>query len=663
MPEGPAFVGRRSEIATLDQAWAAAAAGRRQVVFVVGEAGAGKSRLVAEACRGFADAGAAVLLGYCLSDQPVAYEPFRPAIRSLIGAVAQVVAPERRREVSDLLRSLVFPSDSRPASAPEYVPEHFEAVLEVLRGVATERPVVLVLEDLHWSTPSTLALLTWLVRRLRDGRVLILATARVTPPDRSESLLTTLSELHREPGVRRLDLVGFGTEDVARFVELEAQVASERATPIAPSLRHLTAGNPYFLQEICRDMRTRRGLGGDETSTPRVPDAVRELFAARLAQFTEQRREVVELAAVLGEAVRIPLLDAASPYPHETLSALEHAVDRGLLVPVPDEDGFRFPHALARQAVVDLIPPVRRAAHHARAAAAPEARSGRSLPEIQRLAHHFRNARGMQAKAHDYLVRAAELSAHSLAHDEAARYYEQAAELAGSTADRHRTALLAAECLQGAGRFQAARDACERVARESPDPSVRLAAAIGFEKMTALLGGDLRAVGFLGDALREHGVDLQDASYVKGLAGLGRALGRVGYTVDAVRLRDVAVSAARARGDDALLADVLHRGLWVAFGRPELAEGALEAAREASGLTRGSRSYQKLGGAAFFRCLLGQRIGSRPTSRRPRRTYTSPRSAPATTGSTTGRATPSTGPASSGATSPAPRRSPGTSSA
>ncbi len=610
VPEGPTFVGRLSEISILEQEWAVAASGRRRVVFVLGEAGAGKSRLVAEVCRGFTDAGAAVLLGYCLPDMPVAYEPFRPAILSLMDTAETVVAPDRLPEVVDLLRSLALPGDTRATVGAQYVHRRFEAVLDVLRGVSADRPVVLVLEDLHWATPSTLALLSWLIRRLREGRNLILATARTSPPDRSAPLLAALGELLREPGVRRLELGGLATEEVARFVELETHGALDRSTPSASSLRELTAGNPYLLHEICRDIRSPDTQARQGTPA-RVPEAVRGLFAARMATLPDDEREIVELAAVLGEPVLVPLLDKSLPSPEHTLVAIEHAVDLGLLFPVADESGFRFPHALARQAVVDLIPPVRLAAHHGRAAEALEERSGGSLPEVQQLANHYRNAHGTTGKARYYLMRAAELSARALAYDEAARYYEQAAELADSAADRHTATLLAADCLQGAGRFMAARDSWARVARGSSDPAVRLAAAIGFEKSTSLLGGDVRAVELLGDALREGGVNPSDTTHIKALAGLGRALGQLGEISDAVRLNSVVVPLARAIGDDALLVHVLHRGLWVAFGHPELSGGALEAARELSGLARNRRDYEALGGSAFFRCLLGQRTGNR----------------------------------------------------
>ena len=107
------------------------------------------------------------------------------------------------------------------------------------------------------------------------------------------------------------------------------------------------------------------------------------------------------------------------------MATLDRALDLGLLVAMPNEEGFGFPHALARQSVLDLTPPARSAEWHGRVADVLEARSGHTLPEVLRLAHHNLNAYGRLDRARHHLIGAAELAECSWAYAEAAQHYRQ----------------------------------------------------------------------------------------------------------------------------------------------------------------------------------------------------------------------------------------------
>ncbi len=149
------------------------------------------------------------------------------------------------------------------------------------------------------------------------------------------------------------------------MVVAEAGIDPARAPEMADRLLAQTAGNPFLLQEICRDLR-RRGDPGPAGSALHVPETVRELFGARIRAFPDAERRVLELSAVLGERFPTSLLEAVTASAVETMPALDRALDLGLLIPLPDEQGFGFPHALARQSVLDLTPPARLAAGHGR---------------------------------------------------------------------------------------------------------------------------------------------------------------------------------------------------------------------------------------------------------------------------------------------------------
>ena len=608
-PVGPTFVGRAEELRALDAAWRSCVSGRRQVVLVLGEAGAGKSRLVAEASVRLAGHGAAVLVGCCLPDAPVPYEPFRVPLSRLLEDLAGHDAGHDAEAVRALLAA---PGRGEaagpPAESSSSAPGALDAVVSVLWRASAGRPLILVVEDLHWATPSTLDLLGWIVERTPDAHLLILVTARNTRPDLSDALDGTLTELYRQPGVSALELSGLTTADIVRMVSVDAGVDPARAPGLADRLLAQTAGNPFLLQEICRDLR-RLGDAGASGSGIRVPESVRELYGSRIRQFPDAERRVLELSAVLGDRFPTSLLDAVTGSAAETMATLDRAIDLGLLVAVPQGEGFGFPHALARQSVLDLTPPARSAEWHGRVADVLEARSGHTLPEVLRLAHHNLNAYGRVDKARHHLIGAAQLADRSWAYAEAAQHYRHAAELSGTAAERHRLLLCSADALQSSGDYGAAREVAAGVASEAVDAGTRLAAATLVETEATLLGGDLHAVQLLMEALEQYPGDLRDPRYLRGLVGLSRGMGQVLDSPDAVRLYDVVLAEARRLGDSGTVGQVLQAGLPLAFGRPGHTHEALLAARELTGLAR-SGDAQKLGASGFFRCLLGLRSGS-----------------------------------------------------
>ena len=608
-PVGPTFVGRAEELRTIDRAWHSAVSGRRQVVLVLGEAGAGKTRLVAEASARLAENGAAVLVGCCMPDAPVPYEPFRGPLSRLIEDLALNDAGPELDAVRELL---AVPGRGEEVSLPEGGPDRasgsFDAVVSALRRASTVHPLILVVEDVHWATRSTLDLLGWIVRRAPDAHLLILITARNTRPDLSDALEGALTELYRQAGVTALELSGLTTDEIASMVARDADIDPARAPELADRLLAQTAGNPFLLQEICRDLRRR----GDEAATGsglRVPETVRELYGSRIRQFPDAERDVLELSAVLGDRFETSLLDAVTGSAIETMATLDRGIDLGLLVALPNEEAFGFPHALARQSVLDLTPPARSAEWHGRVADVLEARSGHTLSEVLRLAHHNLNAYGRVDRARQHLIGAAELAECSWAYAEAAQHYRSAAELAGTAAERHQLLLRSADALQSSGDYAAAREVAAGVAHEAVDAGTRLAAATLVETESTLLGGDLRAVQVLIEALGAYPRDLRDPLYLRGLVGLSRGMGQVLDSPDAVRLYDVVLAEARRLGDSVTVGEILRVGLPLALGRPGRTQEALLAARELTTLAR-SGDAGKLGSSGFFRCLLGLRAGN-----------------------------------------------------
>lgn len=589
----PTFVGRRAELDTLEQLWEAAVGGARQVAFLGGEPGAGKSRLLAEFCALLHRRGATVLLGTCVAELGPPYQPFVEPVEALLAAQ---VGP-------DVLGRIAGRAAMDDGPEPDTRRELYDAVVDAVRAVAASGPVVLALEDLHWSGTAGLQMLGHLVQRTAECTLLVLATHRTTAPERSAELTGAIAYLYRLDGVRRLDLAGLDTQDIAEYLTHEARLPAHRARVTAALLRDRTGGNPFLLRELVREAAG-RGAVPDGSAAPL---SVRDMVAGRLAPLSDPERQTLELAAVVGEEADLAtVLDASAWGTDTTLAALDTAVAFGLLEPVGPV--FRFPHALARQAVLDLMPATRRAREHLRVADLLESSTPPSERRTQRLAHHFAQAAalGCADRAVHHLTQAAQAATRSLAHEDAALWFEQAAAL--STDVRQRLLLEAAGAHLLGGDFARARALFAEVARAGA-PRDRLEAAIGFEAASWRPGlPGHRAVELLTEALRGVPHDATDPLYVRAMAGLGRALAFTGATQQAAELGRRSVALARALGDDALLAAALQASLWHGL-RPADTPAKLERATELSRLAHRTGDLGHLGPAAYFRAVIAYAQG------------------------------------------------------
>jgi DNA-binding CsgD family transcriptional regulator len=491
-------------------------------------------------------------------------------------------------------------------------------VVDALRAATAAGPLVLVLEDLHWAVPDGLQLLTYVVEHTADLPMLVLATHRTSPPERSPALLQALTGLYRLPGVQRLELPPLGVDDVAEFLEHETGKPPASLHAAAQALHRHTGGNPFFLREVWRDLAVHGGLAALRTGTIRAPESVRDTLEVRIDALAAPSRRLLELAAVLGDEVGLDLLLAmdsqtAAPGGAEAvLIGLDAAVELGLLEAVAGSGAdYRFPHALARQAVLDLMPPSRLAHSHALAVEVLERH-----PEVdrwvQRLAHHCAGARalGYGGRAVEYFVDAARLADRALAHEEAADLYEQAAALAELPDRRHELLLKAARSHFLAADFPRAMELDDRVF-EHGAPRERLAAAIGYEAASwHLAQWGHRAAELLTSALSGVDRDPTDPLYVRAISGLGRALAFSGAVGDAAALADRAIELGRALGRDDLLADVLQAGLNIgtAVGSSDV---RLARAEELTALALRTGDLGHLAVAGYQRASIGYLRGDR----------------------------------------------------
>ncbi|WP_395245461.1 ATP-binding protein [Agromyces sp. MMS24-K17] len=564
----PPFVARRQELHVLRSALADAEAGAGQAVFLSGDPGTGKSRLLARLGEEAHEAGAAVLAGACIQELGRPFEPFDQALAPLLDALGGDGDGDGG-ELPAMVRAALTARDA--ADAPPIAQDRLlDAAVDLLVDASRVHPIVVVLDDLHWAGEDALRLLTRLVVAVADARILVLAAFRSEPPDRSDPLAATVARLTHLPGVRRLPLLPFAPTDVAEFlVAAGSDIPPVEGSRPADALMELTGGNPFLVTATWREVLAALAA---PTGRMRTPESALELLAPRLAMLSEREVGVLRIAALLGQEVDIvELIAIADGSPDETFEAVDAIVRSGLLeAPARPEDPYRFPHAIARQVVLDPIPPSEATRLHARIARTLEARFPTAPRLVQRLAHHYAAARalGTGERAVTYLIRAAESADVRLAHDEAAGLFARAAGLSSRADEVVRLRERAARSWTLAGDFVKAREQHAAVL-QSGDPRVRLRAAIGFEDSSWRPGlHGAHAAEHLRNALDAADVDEHDPLAIEALSSLSRAVAYTGDLVEAGAIGDRALALAREQDDVHCLAAVIRTRMWHTL-RPE----------------------------------------------------------------------------------------------
>jgi DNA-binding CsgD family transcriptional regulator len=391
----PNFVGRAEQMAALEAALERAERGEAGAVFVSGESGVGKTRLLRELERRAVARGARVLRGECLAfgAGELPYAPVAGALRGLVRALGPAdfdeLAGPARRELARLLPELsaTHPGNGeQPRLSATGEPLAQARLFGLLRGLldrlAVDAPVVFAIEDLHWADRSTLEFLSSLLRGLRDDRLLVVCTYRSDELHRRHPLRPFLAEEERREIVERIEVAPFSVS------ELEAQVAgilgATAEKELVARLHERCEGNPFFAEEL---------LAASEEADGPLPSSLRDVLTLRLEALPEDAREALRVAAAAGRRTGHRLLAAVAGLPEpDLLQALRDAVAHHVLV--QDADGYAFRHALLQEAAyADLLPGERTALHLALAEALtadPSLADGTTGTAAAELAHHWR---------------------------------------------------------------------------------------------------------------------------------------------------------------------------------------------------------------------------------------------------------------------------------
>jgi DNA-binding CsgD family transcriptional regulator len=422
----PTFVGRVEELGVLEAAWVRVANTEPAAVLLGGEAGVGKTRLVAEMSGRCAVDGSRVLAGGCVpvGEGGLPYAPIVEVLRGLLAdlggdALRGLIGPSWP-ELARLLPALGGAEATTPVGR-DGQGRVFELLLGLLGRLGEQAPLVLVVEDLHWADRSTRDLLAFLVRNLRREQVLLVVTYRSDETGRA-GLGPYLAELDRSGLVDRVELSRFQRWEVA--AQLTGILGAAPAAELVEAVFARSEGNAFFTEELLAAVRA----GSQE-----LPATLRELLHGRVEALSEGAQQILRVAAVAGRRVPHRLLAAVAALDDRRLDgALREAVAYQLLVTRPDQDGYEFRHALLQEVIYSDLLPGERARLHARVAATiaahPDWAGGRAATLAAEVADHWERAGDLE-RALPAAIEAAAQAEHAYAFAEAHRVYERALDL------------------------------------------------------------------------------------------------------------------------------------------------------------------------------------------------------------------------------------------
>ena len=601
------FVGRERETEELRSSLEAVLSGRGRVVLVAGDMGIGKTRLAAELGTYASLRGAQVLWGRCYEGEGApAYWPWVQVVRAyLTSHDARVVAEHMGPGALDVAQVVPEVRDHLPGLPPPVGADAenarfrlFDAVTSFLKHASQAEPLLLVLDDLQWADRASLLLLQFLAGELAGSRLLVVGTYRDVEVSEDHALSDVLATLRRARDHKRVLLRGLSLDEVNGLLEAVAEhELGERERRMVGRIYAQSEGNPFFVEEIIRHLvetdQLRRTDGRwvltESVEHVGIPEGVRETVGRRVARLSEECRNILSVASVIGRDFGVDQLELVTNASRASLlSTLDEAVAARIVLEDPASVGrYRFAHGLTRETLYQRLSTTKRVSYHAQITEALETRHGDSIEaHLSELAYHSNEAILVSGadKAVDYAVRAARQSVERLAYEDAASYYERAVEAVEHSEQGEKANLLSpllvelGETRLRAGEFEQARatllEAAE-LAEKSGSAETLAAAALGYSGPLGFGIGirDEVLIDLLERAQRVLGDD-EPALRARVTGRLAEGL-MVADTIERrIAMGDEAIALARRSGDPRVLAAVLGN-VHVAIAAPDNLERRL----------------------------------------------------------------------------------------
>jgi DNA-binding SARP family transcriptional activator len=391
------FVGRRDEMERLLETWSRVARGRGACAFIGGEPGIGKSRIAAEFAHAVEDRGGRVLVGTTSSPEAVPYESVVNALRSALPLVASLKPSMVLAGVAALLPELdariALPALPRLDAASELI-RLFESLFRCIAQLAAKRPLLLLLEDLHWAQPASLELLQFLLRRIPGAPVMIVVTYREEESQRLHALHRLRREARAAAGAQSIWLSRLSVTDVE---ELRATMPDVVGHPEA--LLVASQGNPLFLTQLVVEVR--------EGERAEAPASLQAAVERRVERLSEHARATAEIAACIGDRFSRDAVREVSAWEEAALSdSLDELLDRRIIREAGGRGllEYAFTHHLLHDAIVQAVPPRHAAIRRRRVARVLERLYPERVPELSAaLAGHYESAGDVRNATRCYL--------------------------------------------------------------------------------------------------------------------------------------------------------------------------------------------------------------------------------------------------------------------
>lgn len=429
------LVGRNDQLDVLEEALERACAGEPSAFIVSGEAGVGKTRVIQELRHRADERGAQVVHGGCipLAEGTLPYAPLVAALRQGLQhsgeTIRERLTPTTTAQLARLLPDFVTDGATRQEASGERT-GLFEAMLDLLRAIAEDRPTIVVVEDMHWSDASTCDVLTHLFNRVESERLLFICTLRTGESDPSDTVSTWLRTI---AGSRMAEVLELPPLTRAETREQVAAISGEIIEgAVLSMIFERSGGNPFFVEEL---------VAAATAEEPHVRPSLRELLLTRIHGVPEDVQEIVKTLAVDSAPVTHDLVAAATDLEERVLTPLLHeAIERHLLTN-DNGNGYSFRHSLLREAVYEqLLPGERQRLHRSFAEALERSKRGTVADDARaaRLSHHW-HAAGEPERALTHAAAAAASAEGVYASAEALRHYELALEVWDEVDDPEQT--------------------------------------------------------------------------------------------------------------------------------------------------------------------------------------------------------------------------------
>ncbi len=430
------FIGRKKELKKLIQSFRHVKNGSGKTVILLGEAGVGKSTIAAQLQDYAGHNQAHCLYGACLYQEGMdAYLPFIDALRKYFSGDLRKLPEEQRMTLKAVIHNkvpllmeyterfnTVFSAPPEELNEPGEVKSKdlFEGILVLISLLSTIQPIVFILDDLQWADDASLKLFHYLARQIEKSRILLVGISRTDRYDllrdgKAAKIVDVLARMSREGVCEEIKISRFNRDHCDQLIDnsLKNTIFSEE---FYEKIYSETRGNAFFVIETLKYLQESEKIyfeddawydKRDEIHQINVPNRIEDVFSRRLQALDEEKREILQIAAIVGYKVDVSILAELTEQPKIKLLKMLNLLNRELNLLLSTEDGFQFEHPMLRDMLYEEIPPALRREYHLLIAQILEKMHGPHYGAlIGEVAEHFRRG-GRCSEAVPLLFRAA----------------------------------------------------------------------------------------------------------------------------------------------------------------------------------------------------------------------------------------------------------------